>query len=196
VCRAGDHAERLRQAASGFVGRGVERRQQLREILVQSLAPRERRRHVVHAARDRSEFVGLVLGHALAEVPRGHPLERGDHAAERRRQAAAVVPEAEAEDRQHRHEQHRRRHGRLHRAVAGVGSQLLQLRHLGRDGRRGTEPLHPLQALSQVDHGLLCGAGALPRGDLRDEADEGHGDEGRREQAGDAGGAGGAHGAP
>ncbi len=127
--RAGDHAERLRQAAPGLVGRRIERRQELREVLVQPLAPRQRRRHAVDPARDRAELVGLIFGHALGEVPFGDPLERRDHAAERRRQTAPVVPESEPEHGQHRHEQHRRRHRRLHRVVPGVGGELLQLCH-------------------------------------------------------------------
>jgi hypothetical protein len=191
---AGDHAQGLRQAGGGVVGRGVEGRQQLGQILVQPFAPREGGGHPVHAPGDGPELVGLILGDPLAEVPLGDAFQRGDHAAERRGQPAAVVPEAEAKDGEHRDEQHRRGYRRLHGVVAGVSGELLQCRHAGRE-RGGSRQLpHPLEALRQFDHRRLGGARALPRRDLGHEADECHGDEGRREQAGDAGG--GAHGAP
>ncbi len=192
--RAADHAEGLPQARAGVVGRGVERGQQLRQVFVQLFAPREGRGHAVDALRDRPEFVGLVFEQSLAEVASGDTRERRRHPAERRHQPAAVVPEAQPQHDHHGEEQHRRGERGLHRVVARVHGEIFQRGHLrGEHGGR-REPLHPVEALGQLHHRRLSGARAAPRRDLRDQPDEGDGNEGRREQPCDARRR--AHGAP
>ena len=60
--RSGDHAQRLRESGSGVVRRCVERGEQLRQVGLQLLTPRQRLRHVIDAAGDRAELVSLIFG--------------------------------------------------------------------------------------------------------------------------------------
>jgi len=101
-----------------------ERREQLRQVRLQLLSPRQRLGHVVHAARDRAELARLILGQRLDELPLGDALECLGNARKRSGQTAAVVPEAQAQHDHHGDEQHAGGHRGLHGIVAGVDGQL------------------------------------------------------------------------
>ena len=88
---------------------------------------------MIHAARDRAELRGLVLRKRFDELALRHSLERGGDAGKRRGETPAVVPEAESEHDEHRHEQDARREGGLHGIVARIGGQLRRRRGFGGD---------------------------------------------------------------
>ena len=131
--RSGDHAQRLGQSRRRFIGGRVQRGEELREVRLQFLTPRQRLGHVIHAARDHAELRGLILRKRFDELAFRHALERGGDAGKRRGEAPAIVPEAESEDDEHRCEQNARGEGGLHGVVTRIGGQLRRRRGFGGD---------------------------------------------------------------
>ncbi len=142
---------------------------------------------MIDAAGDRAELVRLILGQRLDELSLGDALQRVPDAGKGSGETAAVVPEAEPENADHRDEQHAGGERGLDGVVAGVGRQLGGRGGFRGDERRWLEPLNAIEPLRQLDHCRLRGAGTAPGRDLRDEADERDRDECRGEEAGDAG---------
>ena len=131
-------------------------------MVLHPLAPRQRGRHLIHAARDHPELLGLTLVQPRGVGSGRDPLQRQHDTRERPRQPAPVVPQADGE----RDEHDRQDDGRLDRGLDGVvahiGGELAQLLELRLETKRRMQPLELFQAMGQVDHVGLGAAGALP----------------------------------
>src|SRR6266513_1946614 len=164
-----EHLQRRTEARHGgaptrsAAGRRIERGAQSRNVLLHPLAPGQRRRHLIHAARDHPELFGLALVQPLGVAARRDALERQHDAPERPRQPAPVVPQADGERDEHDRQDDRRLDRGLDGVVAHVGGELAELLELRLEAGRRVQPLELFEAMGQVDHVGLGAAGALPR---------------------------------
>src|SRR6266487_6889403 len=108
-----------------------------------------------------------ILGQRLDVLSFGNALQCLPDAREGSGETAAIVPEAEPEDADHRDEQHAGGERGLDGVVAGVGSQFGGGGGFRGDERGWLEPLNAIEPLRQLDHCGLRGTGAAPRSEER-----------------------------
>jgi len=186
--RGRDDVERRTKAPTGgrFARWRVQGREQAPGLILHSLPPGEGRRHLIHAACDRAELLGLVLVESLVVAARGHALERPDDVGERGGESPPVVPEPDAERHEHDHEDHRRLYRRLYRVVADFGGELPHGGDLGLEGGGGRGTGQLLEALAELDHVGLRASCAPPDGDTVGQTGDGDGQKRRGEEPADA----------